>query len=61
MDKSKQREVVTSRCYGSKLSTNRGKYGTEKTKKLTCMTFQCFIALRNKTVAHTFMIPSFDN
>ena len=29
-------------------------------KKMTCMTFQCMIALRNKTVAHTFL-PSFDN
>ena len=32
----------------------------EKTEKLTCMTFLCMIALRNKTVAHDFR-PSFDN
>jgi len=30
------------------------KYGRKKNeKKLTCMTFLCMIALRNKTVAHT--------
>ena len=29
-------------------------------KKLTCMAFLYMIALRNKTVAHTFL-PSFEN
>ena len=29
-----------------------------KTKKLTCMTSLCMIALKNKTVAHTY---TFDN
>ena len=28
----------------------------EKTGKLTCMTFLCLIALRNKTVAHSFLL-----
>jgi len=32
----------------------------EKMKTLTCMTSMCMIALRNKTVAHTFL-PSFGN
>ena len=32
----------------------------KKTKKLTCMSFRCMIALRDKTVAHTFPL-SFDN
>lgn len=32
----------------------------KKQKKSTCMTFQCMIAFRNKTVAHTFL-SSFDN
>ena len=34
----------------------------KKTKKLTCMTFLCMIARRNKTVAHTFLPDrSFEN
>ena len=36
------------------------KYMAEETKKLTCMTFLYMIALRNKTLAHTFLL-SFDN
>ena len=37
------------------------KFGRKKKKKkLTCMTFLCMIALRNKTVTHTFL-PSFHN
>ena len=28
----------------------------EKTKKLTCMTFRCLIILRNRTVAHSFLL-----
>ena len=32
----------------------------KKTKKLTCMSFLCMIALRNKIITHTFL-PSFDN
>ena len=32
----------------------------EKMKTLICMTFMCMIALRNKTVVHTFL-PSFNN
>ena len=52
-------EVVTSRCHGSEAWSCR--YGRKKnTKKLTCMTFRCIIALKNKTVAHTFL-PLFDN
>ena len=53
------REVVTSRCQGSEPWS--GKYGRKKkTKKLTCMTFWCFMVLKNKTVAHTFL-RLFDN
>ena len=33
---------------------------SEKMKTLICMTFMCMIALRNKTVVHTFL-PSFNN
>ena len=36
------------------------KYMAEETKKLTCMTFLYMIALRNKTLAHTFLL-SFNN
>ena len=36
------------------------KYGGKKTKKLICITFLWMIALRNKTLAHTFL-PSLDN
>ena len=36
------------------------KYMAEEMKKLTCMTFLYMIALRNKTLAHTFLL-SFDN
>ena len=36
------------------------KYGRNNNKKLECLTFLCMIALRNKTVAHSFL-PSFDN
>ena len=32
----------------------------KKTNKMTCMTLLCMIALRNKTIVHTF-IQSFDN
>ena len=47
-----EKEVVTSRCLGNK---------RKKTKKMTCIqSFLCMIALRSKTVAHTFL-PSFDN
>ena len=47
-----EKEVVTSRCHGNK---------TKKRKKKTCIqSFLCMIALRSKTVAHTFL-PSFDN
>ena len=35
------------------------KYGRKKNGH-DCMTFLCMIALRNRTVAHTFL-PSFDN
>ena len=28
----------------------------ENTKKLTCMTFRCLIALRNRTIAHSFLL-----
>ena len=42
------------------ISKNRGPAKmAEKTKKLTCLTLLCMIALRNKTVAHTFL-PSFE-
>ena len=33
----------------------------KKTKKVTCMTLLCLIALRNKTVVHTNSLPSFYN
>ena len=36
------------------MSTNRGPAKMAE-KKLTCVTFLCMIALRNKTVAHTFL------
>ena len=36
------------------------KYSGNNNKKLTFMTFLCVIALRNKTVPHSFL-PSFDN
>ena len=36
------------------------KYCRKKTKKLTRTTFLCMTALKNKTVAHTFL-PSFNN
>lgn len=37
------------------------KYGRQKRKKkMTCITSLCMIALRHKTIAHTFL-PSFDN
>ena len=56
-------EFVISRCHGSKISGSLQtvvlQIWQEKRKKLTCMTFLCMIALRNKTVAHTFL-PSFD-
>ena len=35
------------------------KYRVKKKKNLTCTTFLCMIALRNKTVAYTFL-PSLD-
>ena len=28
----------------------------EKKNKLTCLTFRCLIALRNKTIAHSFLL-----
>ena len=41
-----EKEVVTSRCHYNK---------TKKTKQMTCIqSFLCMIALRSKTVAHTF-------
>ena len=47
-------------CHGSKIS--RGSEKTvvlqiwqKKMKKLMCMTFLYIIALRNKTVSHTFL------
>ena len=47
-----EKEVVTSRCHGNK--TKR------KKKHMTrIQSFLCMIALRSKTVAHTFL-PSFD-
>ena len=33
------------------------KYGRKKKKKWTCMTFLYMVALRNKTIAHTFLSP----
>ena len=36
------------------------KYSRNNNKKLTCLTFLCMIALRNKTVTHT-ILPPFDN
>ena len=33
----------------------------KKEKKLTCVTFLCMIALRNKTLAYVSSLPSFDN
>ena len=36
------------------------KYSRNNNKKLTCLTFLCMIALRNKTVPHSFLL-SFDN
>ena len=58
-------EVVTSRCHGSKISGPQQTVVLQilqekKTKKLTCTTFLCMTALKNKTVAHTFL-PSFNN
>ena len=48
-----EKEVVTSRCHGNKTK--------KKTKQMTCIqSFLCMIALRSKTVAHTFFL-SFDN
>ena len=35
------------------------KYSRNNNKKLTCLTFLCMIALRNKTVVHSFP-QSFD-
>ena len=54
-----------SRCHRSKISRSQRSRGPvnmagKKHEKLTCMTLLCMIALRNKTVAHTFL-PSFDN
>ena len=50
--------------HGSKISESKQtvvlKYGKKRRKQLTCMTFPCMIALRNKTVTHNFL-PSFDN
>ena len=38
------------------ISINRGPANmTVKTKKMTCMTFLCMIALGNKTIAQTFL------
>ena len=53
-------KVITSRCHGSKISGSQQTVAEGETKKSTCLTFMCMIALRNKTVAHTFL-PSFDN
>ena len=53
---------MTSRCHGNKISESQQtvvlKNGKKRRKKLTCTTFLCMIAPRNKTVAHTFL-PSF--
>ena len=59
------REVVTSRCHGSepwscRYGRKKNKKKQKKPKKLTCMTFRCFMVLKNKTVAHTFL-RLFDN
>ena len=51
-------EVVTlARSQNFYISTNCGpaKVAEKKEKKLTCMTFLCMIALRDKTVEHTFL------
>ena len=37
------------------LNFNISKKKKKKTKKVSCMTFLCMLALRNKTVADTFL------
>ena len=61
MLKEKSRYVTLPWSQNLWISTNRGPANmAEKTIKMTCMTFLCIIALRKKTVAHTFL-PSLDN
>ena len=43
-------KVVTSRCHGSEPWSCRYSRKKKKTKKLTCMTFRCFMVLKNKMV-----------
>ena len=54
---------VTSRCHGSKISWSQQTVVLQirwmKTKKLTCMTFLCTLALRNKTVASPYFVLPF--
>ena len=53
-------------CHGSKISGGSQEivvlqiWQKKKMKKIMCMTFLYIIALRNKTVSHTFL-PWFDN
>ena len=54
---------VMSRCHGSKIFGSQQtvvlQIWQKKTEKLTCMTFPCTLALRNKTVASPyFVLPS---
>ena len=49
-----EKEFVTSRCHGNKTITKKKKQMTR------IQSFLCMIALRSKTVAHTYF-PSFDN
>ena len=61
MLKEKSRYVTLPWSQNLRSLTNRGPANmAEKAIKMTCMTFLCIIALRKKTVAHTFL-PSFDN
>ena len=60
-----RREVVTSRCHGSKLSGSQQtvvqqiSQKKKNEKKMTCIPFLRIIALRNKTVVP--FLPSFEN
>ena len=45
---------------GSQQTCNNKIMAEKKKKNLTCMTLLCMIALRNKTVAHIFLL-SFNN
>ena len=62
----KDREVVTSRSHGGKISGSQQTdflqiWQKKENEKMTRMqSFLCMIALRNKTVAHNWL-PSFDN